>query len=363
VPERPRAEVPDPVPPGRAWLDPQGSSLTRLGTGERGTEDPDVDDLDTDDPEPDDPDTDRLDAEAVLRRLAVAQALARGTAAARADADHRAQLSAARAPAGARWHLRPASLVAVVVLVILVAGAGWWLSRPEDVAVPYSGAAATSGGLAPPGAEGAAGGTDGAQRASSEDGLGTGAGAGSDNPATGAAGLRGTEAGAGDSMASSTIEVHVVGAVREPGLVTVSAGARVGDAVLAAGGLTGKADQAAVNLARVVRDGEQIVVPRRGEHVEPSTVPGGTVADGGSAGDDGSRTTGLGSSGGAPSVVNLNTADAAGLDALPGIGPALAQRIIDWRTQNGGFSSAEQLMEVSGIGDATFARLRDLVTV
>ncbi|WP_353809799.1 helix-hairpin-helix domain-containing protein [Agromyces sp. SYSU T00194] len=133
--------------------------------------------------------------------------------------------------------------------------------------------------------------------------------------------------------------VHVAGAVREPGLVQLAPGARVVDAITAAGGLAEDAAADAVNLARPVADGEQLVVPVVGEEPASAAQPG-VSGDG---------------------RVRLSTADAATLETLPGIGPALAQRIIDWRTANGGFTDVEQLREVAGIGEVTLGRLRDLV--
>ncbi|KRC35908.1 competence protein ComEA [Oerskovia sp. Root918] len=138
--------------------------------------------------------------------------------------------------------------------------------------------------------------------------------------------------------------MHVVGAVGAPGLVTVPEGSRVADALAAAGDATAEADLAGVNLAREVVDGEQIVVPRPGEVV--AAAPGPATAPGSEAGP-----------------VDLNSADQTALDALSGIGPVLAARIVEWREANGRFTSVEELGEVSGIGDALLARLRDQVRV
>jgi competence protein ComEA len=128
-------------------------------------------------------------------------------------------------------------------------------------------------------------------------------------------------------------------------------GSRVADAVDAAGGATAKADLSALNLARVLVDGEQVRVPAPGDPVQPGSpaAPGGT---------GGGRTGG--SSGG---PVSLNTADLAALDTLPGVGPVLAQRIVDWRTAHGRFTSVDELGEVSGIGEKLLAQLGPLVTL
>jgi len=147
--------------------------------------------------------------------------------------------------------------------------------------------------------------------------------------------------GGGVEVVTAPLLVHVLGAVARPGLVELAAGARVVDAVAAAGGFTTEADPAAVNLARPVVDGEQLIVLAIGQ--APPPPAGG----GGAAGSDG--------------LVHLNTADVAALDTLPRIGPALAQRIIDWREANGPFTSVDQLLEVAGIGDAVFSGLADRV--
>ncbi|KGJ82819.1 hypothetical protein GY21_00260 [Cryobacterium roopkundense] len=139
--------------------------------------------------------------------------------------------------------------------------------------------------------------------------------------------------------------VHVLGAVRNPGLFEVVPGARVLDAVAQAGGLTDQADQAGINLARVLTDGEQFYVPRVGES-PPAPMPGAST----------------GQAGAPTAKVNINTGAAADLDTLPHVGPMMAQRIIDYRTANGPFSSVDDLRNVTGIGDKTFEALKDLVT-
>ncbi|HTL42334.1 MAG TPA: ComEA family DNA-binding protein [Pseudolysinimonas sp.] len=141
-----------------------------------------------------------------------------------------------------------------------------------------------------------------------------------------------------DAAQGAVIYVHILGEVARPGLYALRDGDRGVDIVAAAGGFTPDADPAALNLARFLSDGEQIIVPAVGDG---PAAPGQTT--------DGK--------------VNLNTADAAALETLPRIGPAMAQRIIDWREQNGRFAAVEDLLDVTGIGDATFAGLKDLVTV
>lgn len=145
--------------------------------------------------------------------------------------------------------------------------------------------------------------------------------------------------------------IHVSGAVGQPGLVRLSAGSRVDDAVLAAGGATEEADLASVNLARPLVDGEQIHIPLPGE--EPPQLAAPPPAEDGDSGD--------GSTGAGP--IDLNTASAAQLEDLPGVGPAIAQRILDHREKNGAFRSVDDLLEVSGIGPATLEKIREQATV
>jgi len=152
---------------------------------------------------------------------------------------------------------------------------------------------------------------------------------------------------------STTLVIQVVGQVHHPGVVHVTAGSRVEDAVSAAGGALPAADLAAINLARVLADGEQIVVPKPGEH--PTTAPAAPAAAGQAPAAGGTATSGA--------VVDLNTADQQALETLPGVGPVTAQHILQWRADNGRFSSVDELGEVSGIGDKTLAQLRPLVSV
>ena len=146
--------------------------------------------------------------------------------------------------------------------------------------------------------------------------------------------------------------VHVVGAVANPGVVSVPAGARVLDALRAAGGLVDDADPAELNLAAVVCDGCQIIVGTRANpHGEVRTGSGG----GGSGGTSGSS--------GTSATINLNTATAAQLETLPGVGPVTARNILAWRERNGRFTDVAQLQEVDGIGPKTYAQLAPLVSV
>jgi competence protein ComEA len=145
---------------------------------------------------------------------------------------------------------------------------------------------------------------------------------------------------------AATLVVHVVGTVARPGIVTVPIGARVADAIAAAGGALPGTDMSSINLARLVTDGEQVVVGLPPPAVAPPT---------GAQGD--------GSAGVAGGPLDLNAATVDQLQDLPGVGPVLAQRIVEWRNANGRFTSVEELQEVSGIGEQRLAELRDLVRV
>jgi len=167
---------------------------------------------------------------------------------------------------------------------------------------------------------------------------------------------RATPAPAPVSTGPSTVVVHVAGAVARPGVYTLPAGSRVVDAVTAAGGAVRGADLAAVNLAIVLVDTEQVYIPLLGREgsrvlVAPRLRPGAS-GSGGAAANNG------------PSAkVDLNTATAEQLDVLPGVGPATAAAIVDHRTRHGPFASVDGLLDVAGIGEAKLAALRDLVTV
>jgi competence protein ComEA len=144
---------------------------------------------------------------------------------------------------------------------------------------------------------------------------------------------------------SSKLVVDVAGAVVRPGLFTLPAGSRVADAIAMAGGPLPDADLRQVNQARTLADGEQVLVPRRGEVLPspPSTAAGRTPKPVG--------------------PIDLNKATVADLDALPGVGPATAAAIVEWRNHHGAFRSVEDLLEVPGIGPAKLERLRPLVRV
>ena len=144
-----------------------------------------------------------------------------------------------------------------------------------------------------------------------------------------------------DAAARAKLVVHVVGAVRRPGLYRLTEGARIADAVRLAGGATKRAQLELVNLAAPVSDGTQVVVPRKVQ-----------AGSGGTAAADAA---------GAQGPVHLNTATLEQLDALPGVGPVTAQKIVDYREQHGAFSSVDELDAIPGIGPARLEQLRELV--
>lgn len=217
--------------------------------------------------------------------------------------------------------LAPTHLAVLAVLVALgLALTSWWVVRsdPVPVAAPVTPGPGATGSpltlLEPAGTP-----------------AGTAAEAGS------------AEAGAG------VVVVDVAGRVRRPGVVELPAGSRVVDALEAAGGVRGGVDLSGLNLARVLVDGEQVLVgaqPAPAAGAAPGTtaptVPGATAP---------------------AALVDLNTADQAALEALPDIGPVTAQAILAWRTEHGGFTAVQELLEVDGIGPATLETLAPLVTV
>ncbi|UZK56341.1 ComEA family DNA-binding protein [Streptomyces drozdowiczii] len=216
-----------------------------------------------------------------------------------------------------RCGLEPKTLAALAVVLVVAAvfaGMHFWSARPEGVRAPDMVGEAVHAPAPVPEAD------------SDAEREGGGRPAPSPGPAAGPGGQ---------------IVVDVSGKVRDPGLRRLPAGSRVDDALTAAGGARPGTDLAGLNRARVLMDGEQIVV---GAPPAPGPAPGvaGPAADGGEP-------------------VSLNTATAEQLEGLPGVGPVLAQHIVDYRTQHGGFRSVEELREVNGIGDRRFADLRPRV--
>ena len=203
------------------------------------------------------------------------------------------------------------ALAAVAVLVVLIAAFLAWRARPRVDPVPP-----VPAGAEVPSANGGAGGAPTAK-----------------------------------TSAGGEVVIAVAGKVKKPGLVRLPGGSRVADALRAAGGAEPGVDVALLNLARKVVDGELILVG--------VPAPPGGAAPAGAAGAPG----GAPGAAGAPAPVNLNTATLADLDTLPGVGPVLAQRILDTRAAQGGFTSVGDLRKVDGIGDSRYEQLKDLVTV
>jgi competence protein ComEA len=245
-----------------------------------------------------------------------------------------------------------AGVVVVVALVVVLVGSLMGAGGDSD-----------AGGVVVSGAPTAADG--GATGAAGSSGAGGASGAASGPP--------GASSGAAATAGAERVVVHVLGAVRRDGVVSLAPSSRVTDAIERAGGATADADLDRLNLARVLTDGERLYVPRVGEADIPEALGpvsgdgAGTGTGGGAAGGGGTGTGGAGG-GSDPTasdlaVVDLNTADQAALETLPGIGPGLAGRILAWRDEHGRFAAVEDLLDVSGIGDLRFAELRDRVRV
>lgn len=242
-------------------------------------------------------------------------------------------------------------LVVVVVVVAAVLGVRVaWAQRqaaPEPVPVSSSASAATA--------------------AATDQAVDQGASASGAPPAPTAEGSAGpvvsgqTAPAAVTPPATADLVVHVIGAVTDPGVVQVPPGSRVQDAVDQAGGMLAQADPTRINLARAVLDGERIWVPVPGE--DPPEDVGAQVAGPVPGVGAGTTANGAGAGGAPPAPVDLNTADAALLDTLPGVGPVTAESILAWRSEHGRFSTVEELLEVSGIGERTLEELRPLVRV
>jgi len=212
-----------------------------------------------------------------------------------------------------------------------------------------------------PGSAGSAGSGAGAVRAGAGGEARAGPGGGSPDGGSSSVSVQRADGG--------RLTVHVAGAVRRPGVYRLPAGARVDDALRRAGGPRGRADLAAVNLAARLEDGRQVIVPEQAAGVVGGSPSAGAVAaGGGGAGAGGAASTGAAGGGatgaaGAGAPINLNSATLEQLDTLDGVGPGIAQRILDYRRQHGGFGRVEELGEVPGIGPKRLATLTALVTV
>lgn len=232
---------------------------------------------------------------------------------------------------GAELGVRPAAVAGMLLVLLLVAAVVgirvWWAQRaaapePLPVAATSQGETASPGDSASPAEEPA-------------------------RPADPAAA----------SEPPAPLVLHVAGEVARPGVVQLPPGSRVEDALAAAGGVSGRANTSRINLAREVTDGEFVWVP--GPEEEPPALVGPAGGGGGPGGPGGAAGTG-----GEEELlqVDLNTADRATLEELPGVGPVTAERIVAWREEHGRFTSAEELLEVSGIGERTLEQLRPHLT-
>ena len=157
----------------------------------------------------------------------------------------------------------------------------------------------------------------------------------------------------GQAVSEGRVKVHVAGCVAAPGVVVLAEGSRVADAVAAAGGLSEGAAADAVNLARVIQDGEQVLIPTAEQATTGSACPQGT--DGDAGGQQGAASD--------AGVVNINTAGTGELQSLPGIGPSTAAKIVEDRKANGPFKSRDDLKRVSGIGEKKYEGIADLICV
>jgi competence protein ComEA len=218
------------------------------------------------------------------------------------------------------------AVVLLAVAALLVAGVVWVRATPHLSGGREAEASALNDQSTGQGAAGSGGGGEGA------------AGAGQTLPRAA------PDTAAGSPGPSGRLAVHVAGHVRHPGLVRLPAGSRVNDAIRAAGGVTSGADLDAVNLARKLTDGEQVLIPGPGDP-PPPLPPGATSAPGAPAGP-----------------LDLNTATVEQLDTLPGVGEVTAGRIVAYRSAHP-FTTVDELLEVPGIGQRRFDQLKDLVTV
>lgn len=235
---------------------------------------------------------------------------------------------------------RPQLVVIAVVVLLGLSFGGWAVLRARPVAIAAPQPSAVRPGSPSPGAATPA--------------------TASSSPSPGAA--ESAESASGDPQ---LIKVHVLGAVHDPGVVTLPTGSRVQDGLDKAGGPKKSADLGDLNLAQPLLDGQQIFVGR-GEQGSEIRGPDATTTAGSGSGAA-STTPATSGPGSAPTTgpgpVNLNTATLEQLDALSGVGPVTAQKILDWRTEHGTFNSTDELQEIDGIGPKTFADLAPLVTV
>lgn len=253
------------------------------------------------------------------------------------------------------FSVRPVAVVALLVVALVAAGIfglRWWRAEQGSTPVPVAPQASE---LSPaPGGDGVT------STAAGQGTVPAWTGVSGEEPLDGSGPGRPTGPPTGPPTAAPPqLVVHVAGEVRHAGVVRLEPGARVQDAVDAAGGLVDSADTSRLNLARTVHDGERIWVPSPGEDVPEVPDAAGVGPSGSPAGPPGLP----GDEGGVEQQININTADQAVLEELPGVGPVTAGAIVAWREENGGFSTPDELLEVSGIGEATLDKLRPHVTL
>ncbi|MFJ9457603.1 helix-hairpin-helix domain-containing protein [Kitasatospora sp. NPDC101447] len=234
-----------------------------------------------------------------------------------------------------------AGLVILLLFAVGYAVQHFWLARPETVAVPALAAAS------------ALPGTDGQAPVDAASGAGAaGAGAGAAVPGEAAPGAAVSGGAVSGGAVGAAVVIDVGGRVHVPGLHTLPGGSRVADALRAAGGVLPETDTRNLNLARVLTDGEQLLVGEQAGQAPAPAVGSGPGSGTGPPGPAAPRPP-----------VSLNRATLEQLDTLPGVGPTLAQRILAYRASHGSFRSLDQLRQVSGIGVRTYAELRPLLTL
>ncbi|MDQ0865467.1 ComEA family DNA-binding protein [Arthrobacter globiformis] len=255
-----------------------------------------------------------------------------------------------------RWRLGIRAAVLVGVLSLIAAALLWWqVAANGPVVLPLS--SVSHGAAGKPAA------STHDQESSSPDSGGTESsgpdGNGNDTDGTN------TDGTSSHGTAAGNVVVHVAGAVKKAGVVRLPRGSRVHEAIAAAGGASPEADLDRLNLASLLEDGQKIYVTRRGEAAPGKAAPADKSAPAGTSGAGAAETEGTGGPAGEGSggKINLNTATAEELAALPKVGPVLAQRIVDWRTQQGPFKSPEELDAVDGVGPKMLETLLPLVTV
>src|SRR5690625_3677658 len=246
---------------------------------------------------------------------------------------------------------RPGLSLRIIFAILLVLGTAvlalWapWKSQPAPVEVPPTAPAAT------PGADAQAPSAETSASHEFDEGTADRQPPHPDNVA----------AGSVEGSATQSLTIDIIGHVAEPGVHTVPAGARVIDAIEAAGGPTPKADLTRLNLARTLQDEEFLAVLAAGE--DPPELLAPYTPSAAAGGKEQSSDPGTETGPGTGAVLNLNTATEAELQDLPGVGPVMASRIIAWRQDHDGFRSVDELHEISGVGPKVFAQLAPLVTV